>query len=210
MKKFYTIFTLLSLLTFGTILTSCDDDTLDAVCLEGDWTGNLGMYYSDGRYTYNADYSNIRFIPHYDFATYGTGEEIDFFSNVYCPIRYQSFYFTWEVRNSVLYLHFPYNEQLDVAISEYRLNSRYFAGIIGTTAFQLTKLTDYNEWGLYDRGTYYGYGYYNNYYDDYYDYPYYPYYSSKKRNGGNDGAEVADSALVSPDHFTFGRRFNEQ
>ena len=213
MKKIYTYTLMAFVAFFAAIFVSCerDPDVDEAITLSGEWTGDLGMYYSDGFYDYDALYSDIRFIPAYNYATYGTGEEVDYFDRRFCPIRYQSFYFEWEIRHGRIYLHFPYNPQLDVAIYDYYLTTSYFTGKLDgdfdTTSFTLRKLYDYYDWNLYG-SNYYGYGYWDNYYD--------PYYYGKSRVNGSAGSVATDSvttqvskeaAAVSPENFTFGRRF---
>ena len=168
MKTFYNTWMMAAvvLLTMTTA-TSCDRDREEAYVLSGEWQGNFGMYYYDGYSdrTFWADYTDIRFVPSYDYATYGYGEEIDFFRWP-CPIRYQSFYFQWEIRHGVIYLSFPYNHGLDVAIHDYRLNYDYFEGYFGDSNdyFRLVKLVDFYGWNSYDPSSYYGYSYYDGYY----------------------------------------------
>ena len=176
-----------------TALTSCDRDYEEAYVLSGEWTGNFGMFYDDGYNIYYADYTDIRFIPNYDYSTRGYGEEIDYFRWP-CPIRYQSFYFYWEIRHGVIYLSFPYNHGLDVAIRDYRLSYDYFEGYFGDTNdhFRLVKLTGYYDWNLYDPYNYYGYGYYD-------------YYYTKGRDGATTGERIESGA---PESFTFGRSLN--
>ncbi len=162
---------------------ACDDDTLDALDMEGEWTGNMGMYYSDGYYRYDAAYTVIRFIPDYDFATHGEGEEIDYFYSP-CPIRYQSFRFFWRVKDHTITMEFPYNAQLNCVIYDYKLTSREFYGVIDGTPFSLRKLSDYDDWGLYG--------------DD--DYGYGTYFRAPTRAQGA-------AAEVHPETFVFGRDF---
>ena len=215
MKKFYTYILMAFVAFFAATFVSCerDPDVDGAMALSGEWTGDLGMYYSDGFYEYDAEYSDIRFIPDYNYATHGTGEEIDYFDRRFCPIRYQSFYFEWEIRNGAIHLFFPYNRQLDTVIYDYYLTTSYFSGRMdnSTTTFRLRKLYDYYDWYLYDRSSYYGYGYWDGYYD--------PYYYGKSRVNGTAQNVEADSvatavspeaAAVAPENFTFGRRFNKE
>jgi len=186
MKKLYTLLLLAAAtLTAGT-LASCDEDLEDAVDLSGEWTGQMGMYFSDGYYDYDAAYTNIRFYPDYEYARHGTGEQVDYFSSP-CPIRYQSFYFEWKVQNGRIFLYYPYDPDLNVVITEYHLNNHHFTGYIGSTYFQLGKLYDYYAWGLYG--------------DNYYGYSYYDYYYAKSRSG------QAENQLPSPENFSAGRRF---
>ena len=190
--------TLAALLLLGlATLTSCDEDREEARILSGEWTGNFGMYYYDALtdITHWASYTDIRFIPNGSYSRRGTGEEIDYFSWP-CPVRYQSFYFRWEIRNGVIYLDYPYNADLNVSIYDYRLDYDYFSGYFGDSNeyFRLVKLSGYYDWNLYDNRTWYGYGYYD------------PYYYAKGREG------VADSEqqpLTDPKYFRFGRSLRQ-
>ena len=160
---------------------ACDEDTETAIRLEGEWTGDFGMYSIAQQYdrygrpmydaygypitvTYDAEYSNIRF--YWDGGSHGHGEQIDFYR--YGPYRWQSYYFVWQVNNGVLYMKYNYDHQLDCAIYDYYMDYNYFTGRIGNsnggyTNFKLFKLSDFNSWNRYDRATYYGYEYYDDY-----------------------------------------------
>ena len=168
----------MSIVTF----TSCDDDVDEAMMLSGEWTGDFGMYYEmqdprTGRwYTFDANETNLVFYPHHEYATYGTGQQVDYYSEG--PYAYQYYDFDWEVRNGVVYLHYPYDPELNVAIRDYRMSSSTFSGWIGNVHFKLYKLRDF-YWGNYGGG--YGYGWNDNWYWG-------DYYYSKTR-GAAEGAE---------------------
>lgn len=201
MKTFYNTWMMAAVVLVAmTTATSCDRDREEAYILSGEWTGDFGMYYYDGYSdrTFWANYTDIRFVPSYDYATHGYGEEIDFFRPP-CPIRYQSFYFHWEIRHGVIYLSFPYNHDLDVAIRDYRLNSDYFEGYFGDTNdyFRLVKLYNFYGWNSYDPYNYYGY----SYYDDYY-------YGYAK---GRDASEREEHVVSGdPKDFRFGRSLSRK
>lgn len=196
MKKIYN-FMMMALMasTMSVAFTSCEDDVEEARVLSGEWTGDLGMYYSDGFREYDAAYTDIRFVPYSDYHSSGWGEEIDYFNYAYCPIRYQSFRFEWRIDFGVLKLHYPYNPELDVQIRDYRLTYSYFSGWIGDYNFRLKKLVGYYDWNLYNASSGYGYEYYDNY------------YYGKTRAGEDADSVATDSVPVSPEKFTFGRRF---
>jgi len=157
-KKLFSL--LLCFLALG--LNGCDEDVERASYLTGEWTGDMGMYFSDGRYDYRADYTDIRFLSDGVLSTHGDGEQIDFFDRP-CPIRYQSFYFRWRVRDGRIYLEYPYDSQLNTVIVDYGMQNGHFYGYIENEHFSLVKLVDYDDWYLYD-DDYYGYGYYDSYY----------------------------------------------
>lgn len=205
MKQFYRTLALAWIALLPIVaFTSCDEDTEEAMVLSGEWTGDFNMYYTDRYgYEYDAAYTDLRMIPAYDYATYGTGQQVDFYSRP-CPVRYQSFYFTWEVRNGRIYLTYPYDHNLDVVIRDYRLNESRFTGYFGDTnsSFYLRKLSGF-YWGDYGYGSnYYGYGYY----DEYSDYFYYGSGYAKSRTPAGGALAVPDSIDLDVAGFKQGRR----
>ena len=212
MKKISTL--LIGILTMM-VFTSCDEDVVTAYRLEGEWTGNMGMFYSYAdRYNrvweVDAAYTNIRFFR--QGSDYGYGDQVDFYSQG--PYRYQSYYFTWRVVNGVIQMRYPYDPNLNCDIYHWSISSDYdsyarqysyvFAGYINDrTRFLLYKLTDFSwsSYGYYeDYNNYYGYGYYDNYYD-YLD----PYYYSKTRSEASDSTNEKSMIKV----VKRGSRFNE-
>lgn len=192
-------------------LTSCDEDVDRSIVLAGQWTGDFKMYYSDGYgNTFDAEYSDIQLIPAYNYATYGTGQEVDFFSNrpygydgygrpIYCPLRYQTFYFKWEVKDGYIYLYYPYNSDLNVAIYDYSLSPARFRGYFGDshTFFDLHKLEDF-YWSDYNyNDNYYGYGYWNSYYRKALP-------TEEKTISSSDSISIYNQ--IQPNSFSFGRR----
>lgn len=157
-------FSLLSILCLGLSLglSSCDEDQERAAYLSGEWTGDMGMYFSTGNYDYQAAYTDIRFIPYDSYSASGEGEQIDYFDRP-CPIRYQSFYFRWSIDNGRISLFYPYDSQLNTVIYDYSMRDGHFYGWIDGTRFSLVKLVDYDYWNLYG-DNYYGYEYYDDYY----------------------------------------------
>ena len=148
MKKFYSSLVALCLiLAGGMMMVSCDEDTEDAIDLSGEWEGNMGMFIDYAGYRYDAHNTWIVFYPDHEYATHGTGEEVDYFTSD-CPYRYQNLYFEWRIRDHVLYLTYPYNHELDVEIYDYRfrnsrtvlefsINNEYFC--------RLNKLRDFTD-----------------------------------------------------------------
>ena len=162
MKQLTTLF----MMVLALCLVSCDDDTETAINLDGEWEGDFGMYVEDAYgHQFDAEYTNIRF--YWDGGHHGHGEQIDFYR--FGPYQWQSYYFTWRVRDGVLYLNYTYDHQLDCAIYDYYMDSSHFTGRIpssdgGYFTFRLFKLTNFNSWGRYDATYGYGYEYYDNYY----------------------------------------------
>lgn len=165
-------------LTTLTAFTSCDDDIDQAMALSGEWTGDFGMYYEiedpyTGRWiSFDASQTDLVFYPEYEYATYGTGKQIDYYR--YGPYKYQYYYFNWRVRNGIVYMEYPYDPGLNVAINDYRMSSTRFTGWIGDVKFSLYKMRDFYNWGDYYGD--YGYGWNDGWYWD-------DYYYSKGRDG---------------------------
>lgn len=179
MKKIYSTLTMMMVaLTTLTAFTSCDDDIDQAMALSGEWTGDFGMYYEiedpyTGRWiSFDASQTDLVFYPEYEYATYGTGKQIDYYR--YGPYKYQYYYFNWRVRNGIVYMEYPYDPGLNVAINDYRMSSTRFTGWIGDVKFSLYKMRDFYNWGDYYGD--YGYGWNDGWYWD-------DYYYSKGRDG---------------------------
>lgn len=214
------LFTLLAL-ALPLVLASCDGDNdyYEARVLSGQWTGDMGMYYSETNpYTgqtvyFDADYTDIVFYPDYDYATHGYGKQVDYYT--YSPVKRMYFYFDWEVINGRIYISYPYDPELSAVISNYSLNDRRFKGLIGinNTPFTLYKIAGYYDWEYYnDYGYYYDYldpswnwSYYNDYYPSYPYGPYGPYYS--KTRSGADGDSTSVAAPEKPINRKVGNRY---
>jgi len=148
---------------------SCDLDTTQSMVLSGNWEGDFGMYYTykiGGKYyTFNSYDSEIVFYPDYDYATYGYGKEIDYYD--YGPYEYQIYYFNWEIVDGVVYLDYPYDNDLSTSIYDYSMTNYSFSGYFGDSdsRFNLRKVYDYYDWtpsvGI---NSSYSYGYRDNWY----------------------------------------------
>lgn len=199
MKRFYGRVMMVALAVLSTMaFTSCDEDVEEAMCLSGEWSGDFGMYYEyrygDRWYAFDAHYTNLVFYPEYEYATYGYGKQVDFYRDG--PYSHQYYEFYWEVRNGVIYMEYPYDRELNVAIRDYRISSRKFSGWIGDTHFELYKLRDF-YWNDYYNSGGYGYGWNDYWYWD-------DYYYSKTR-----GAESSGSVGVDEQNIRRGNRFME-
>lgn len=141
-------------------LTACDDDVMQSRVLTGKWRGDWGMYYQyeyRGRiYTFNCYDTRIEFFPDHDFATSGTGRQIDYYDAG--PYEYQYFYFNWRIRNGIVSLYYPYDRTLNTSISEYTMSNNVFAGyfVDSYDSFYLEKWADYYDWSGFN--AYYCYG----------------------------------------------------
>ncbi len=177
MKRHYSLFSLLLLMAALVGLASCEvyyNDPYDpyypggatgdrqrANVISGEWQGDFGMYYtvvhpySGQRITFEADHSYVLFQGDYYGASRGWGKQIDYYSTG--PYAYQYYQFRWEVRNGVLYLTYPYDSNLNVAIYDYYLSGSTFTGRMGDSnfAFRLRSLS-FNNWNLYSGDYLYG------------------------------------------------------
>lgn len=177
MKRIKNLMLLLMAVFACGMMTSCDEDLHEAMAISGEWRGDFGMFYvytwqdARGRIheeTFESYDTRIVFYPHHDYATYGTGTQVDYYD--YGPYSYQYYHFTWRVDNRILYLYYPYDHELDTYISDCTLSESrgLFTGYFANTnnRFTLYKMSDYYDWspyrndyGYYDRFDW-GYGYY--------------------------------------------------
>lgn len=135
-------------------LTSCDNDWDEAMVLSGEWQGNFCMSYcTTNRYGeevwYDADYSRLVFEPNYDYATRGTGYEIDYY--MYGPYESEYFAFRWKVSDGRIIINYLDAPELDVYISEYHIDNDYLWGYFTEShkKFQLYKRYDHYDWTPY-------------------------------------------------------------
>lgn len=208
MKKILSsIVGLCMILAGSAVFTSCDDDTNDAINLSGEWEGNMGMFMDYGGYRYDAYNTWIAFHPDYDMATHGYGEEIDYFPST-CPYYCQNLYFEWRIRDQVLYLTYPYNHDLDIAIYDYHfrksrsvleftINDEYFC--------RLNKLVDYQDnwyWWDHDDNLMRN----NNEYYHYMNWA--DHHLTKSRDGVSEDAP-STNVDVKPENIKLGRDFSK-
>ena len=159
MKKFYLYMISALLLSAGAMtFTSCDDDVLDSMDLSGEWAGDMGTsIYLDG-YNYRSVSTYIAFYR--TNSTGGYGEEIDYFDHT-CPYHHQNYYFRWWINRGTLYMEYPGNRDLDIALYDYYF---YYSHGMMMMGFSI----DGYRYGLYKLHDYYEY--YGYYYGDYYSY----------------------------------------
>ena len=149
------------------VCMSCDEDTEIAYRLEGEWDGDMGMYYvyeSADRYgpysmEYDAQYTNIRFVR--TTLTSGYGDQVDFYNRG--PYEWRSFSFRWSVRNGNIYMDYDYADELDCVIYDYYIDRNHLGGMIGNTRIVLDKLRDFTWDGYIDYNDGYDYNYYYDY-----------------------------------------------
>ena len=199
MKKFYSWAMMLAISIAGMTFTSCNDDFWQASELNGQWEGYFGMYYDYGNYRFYSDYSVVEFYQK-GFSSHGYGYEYDHYRSG--PRQWEYFYFEWDIDHGDIYLHFPYNSELDCVIYDYRMTNSYFTGYFsnGSERFELRKTSNFN-WNDYR----YGNGYY--YYGDY-DYWYDGYYYSKNRNGASKNVKAVTPEEIKESDISRGRSMN--
>ena len=211
MKKFYFyMMTLCMIATTSLMLSSCDEDLYDAMEISGEWEGDMGMFVNDGKYEYDAINTYMAFYPDYEYAKHGYGEQIDYYARP-CPVHHQNFFFEWDVVNGVLYITYPYNESLNVALGDYRFKyrrgRRCMDFSIGGVFHRLYKLTDYyyddyyaeSDWYWWHDGAIYNDSYY------YYSTPW-SYYGKQRDNNVGEGGSQTEK--VNLDNITTGRDFS--
>lgn len=137
-----------------------DMDVHQSIKFAGQWTGDLGMYYTyrmGGRlYTFDSYDTDIVFYPEYDGATWGYGKQVDYYEHG--PYTHIYNRFDWEIRSGVIYLQYYSDPSLDCAIYDYSMTHDRFQGRFGNSndRFYLTKIADYYDWSIY-RDYYYYY-----------------------------------------------------
>lgn len=124
MKKIYTLFSFIIMMTCLATLTGCSEDVMIAQDLRGVWRGELSQDYYDHRWGYVTEYTEVEY-EFYDNAfsmRKGSGVEYSYDRRG----RGSACGFDYEVRNGNIYLYF--DDGADIVITDYRLNDRIFSG----------------------------------------------------------------------------------
>ena len=115
-------------------MTSCQEDELIAMTLDGNWKGNMYVSYQingRGEY-YDASYSEVCFLRNPSKYASGDGYWIDYY-NDYRRYGWERNYIAnhikWEVINGNIRIHFI-EENSYVTIYEYCLTDNHFSGYI--------------------------------------------------------------------------------
>lgn len=105
------------------VFSGCEeDDDYRGYMLSGRWFGDLGMMV-DGQPAIGSD---LEFIPQdYGGYTRGYGYETDYYHGWRGRVEIVEHYFTWMVRDGIIYLRFD-NPELDCNIRDYSLSPDYF------------------------------------------------------------------------------------
>lgn len=147
------------------MMTSCDEDQMIGMNLEGTWVGNMYMVTEWSGHTYKATESEITFTSDPFRNTKGYGYWVDRYSGYRWD--YVANHIRWRVQNRTLYVYFE-EDRYEIAIYDFRVNNNRFQGWIDSDdgeslKFDLVKVYDYEyDWDDYD----YGWGYWDYYYNE--------------------------------------------
>ncbi len=184
MKKITTFMMMLMAAVMTLSMSSCTEDQLIGMDLEGTWEGYMHMYHDYNGQRYQSTRSVLTFNADLFKVKSGSGYWVDYYNDYGWGRNYIANHIDWRVNGGVIYIHFR-EDNYDIEIHDYRLNSGRFVGTIYTydgtiVDFDLYKTSDPN-WNNYD------YGYY------------YPYYSKETRAGGDNEAIEAPKRMVIAD-----------
>lgn len=177
MKKFYTFATAMIIAMTAATFTSCDDDQMIGMTLEGTWAGDMYVSSTWNGRVYKAAKTEIEFTSDPFRTTRGSGYWVDYYS--YAPWDYIANHIRWTVRDRVISVDFV-EDNYTLIIYDFDLNNQLFIGDIYSDNgreklhFSLYS-TDSEDWNNY------GWGY--DYWDDY---GYYGYYA-KQNTWDEDG-----------------------
>lgn len=210
MKKVLSLFNIIAVMGFCAMFSSCNEDAdiTRSILISGEWKGHFGMFYEiDDPYgntvRFDSYDTRIKFIPAYDYATYGEGYQVDWYP--VGPYEELSFHFYWNIDNGIIHLDYPgYREDYNADIYNYSLNNDEFTGYfhIGGEEFRLFKLKDY-YWEPYYAYDYYPWERASFAWDIYYGYSY---SRALKTDEAPADSVKADSARI----IRIGNRFAEQ
>ena len=103
------------------------------------------MWYEDefGR-TWTSNDTYIRFDR--GRSTSGEGTQVDYYRRG--PYEYLVYRFYWSVSDGVIYLTYPHDPEMDVAIYDYHLSNRVFDGYFGSSraSFTMDKISSFEYW----------------------------------------------------------------
>lgn len=141
-------------------LTSCDEDQIIGMELDGTWEGDMYMYSEYGGRSYRATRTVVEFNSNLSMSN-GTGYWIDYYSDA--PWNYTASHIRWTVVDRTIRIQFVEDDYV-VHIYDYSVSRKHFSGVIEgedgkTLTFSLVS-TDPEDWDSYDYGGYYyDYGY---------------------------------------------------
>ena len=184
MKKITTLFMMLLAAVMTLSMSSCTEDQLIGMDLEGTWEGRMYIAHEYEGRTYQSTSSILTFSADLFKVKSGSGYWVDYYDSYGWGRNYIANHISWRVQGGVIYIHFR-EDNYDIEIHDYRLNSGRFVGTIYTydgkiVDFDLYKTRDPN----WESDYIYGYGYL---------------YSRETRAGGNNNAVELPKRKVIPE-----------
>lgn len=161
MKKLYSFIAIAIFGLTAMTFTSCDEDQLTGITLEGTWEGDMYTFSEWSGNTYWASSTELEFVQDPFRFTSGTGYWVDYYSDA--PWDYIASHIDWTVRNGVISIYFR-EDHYTLDIYDYRLSNNNFSGYIYDGGKKLSFCLHHTyspNWGGYN----YGYDYwYDNWY----------------------------------------------
>ncbi len=184
MKRIYSLLTALSISFGAMMLTSCDEDQMVGMTMDGSWAGNMYVSCSWNGRTYKASYSELEFSLDPFRYTAGTGYWVDYYSGA--PWDYYASHIRWTVRDGVIQIYFI-EDGYSMDIYDYRISNSRFQGTVydysgDALSFSLRR-TGYSNWDDYNYG-------WNSWY-----------YGYSKTGGWETRSSSADSMEIRPQRF---------
>lgn len=135
MKKIYSFLMIMIMILGAMTMTSCDDDQLTGMRMEGSWEGY--MWNSNGsrcltKFTFTGDpFRNTK----------GTGYWVD----IYSHFDYVADRIRWSVEDGIIYIY-SYKERFEYKITDYYIRNGHFEGYISDgqreSYFEMVKIDD--------------------------------------------------------------------
>lgn len=153
MKKIFTFISAIVLALGALTLTSCNQDQMIGMTLDGSWSGNMYIQTSWDGYTYQTTYSEIEFnTDPYSYAS-GYGYWVDYYSDA--PWDYYASHIKWTVVNGMIRVYFM-EDNYTMNIYDYSISNNRFEGVIyddyGKAIQFSLRSNDPEDWGSYGYG----------------------------------------------------------
>ncbi|MDE6159357.1 MAG: hypothetical protein K2F69_04595 [Bacteroidaceae bacterium] len=161
MKRMFALLRVAVIALVGLGFASCDEDIITGSNIQGVWSGRMYVTSEWNGHTYVSSRTEIEFCSDPFRVTQGSGYWIDRYSRA--PWDYWYSPFTYRVNRGVITIRFLY-DNAEITISDYSLSGDRFMGYLdySNERFVLYKMSDGEDWSIYDEGYYYPGGYYYN------------------------------------------------
>ncbi|MCQ2196950.1 MAG: hypothetical protein MJZ60_05465 [Bacteroidaceae bacterium] len=193
-------------------LTSCDDDNVVALQLQGEWHGDFGMHYSgknsyDEVITWECADTYMQFDNAFFATASGYCKQVDYYPdrlqgwgvdrygsrftyNSPCPYEYIYHYVNFSIKDGVITFKYKNDKEWNTVIQDYNITSSVFSGHFADTgaSFSLKSIKMGEAWWKNYCNEY-------NYVNDHYYERYRTYVKAEKAHDGfaaNEGAKRAD------------------